>query len=114
MKPKYKCRYKYISSETYYINPKHLRELNLELEVHTENNAYTKTPNINNLSQTERTAKYNELKEKIQSEGFKDECPIIIMPLREDGKKDKIFQGHHRLNIAIELNLPAVPVKFAF
>lgn len=50
--------------------------------------------------------------EKIRREGFNDKFPITIMLLRKDGKRDKILQGHHRLNMAIELGLETVPVKF--
>ena len=33
---------------------------------------------------------------------------------RKDDLKDKILQGHHRLSIAIELDLPTVPVRIVY
>ena len=32
--------------------------------------------------------------------------------LRREGGEDLIYEGHHRLNIAIELGLETVPVRF--
>ena len=52
-----------------------------------------------------------DVKESIEKEGFKEEFPIVIM-LRRENNEDKLFEGHHRLNIAIELGLATVPVRF--
>lgn len=48
----------------------------------------------------------------IKTKGFLDECSILIMTNRKDNKKDQIYQGHHRLAMAIELELSKVPVHF--
>ena len=63
------------------------------------------------LTREEREARYDELKESIETCGFNEEYPILIM-LRREGGEDRIFEGHHRLNIAIELGLETVPVRF--
>ena len=55
--------------------------------------------------------RYDTLKESIRQEGFNEEFPIVIM-LRRENNEDKLFEGHHRLNIAIELGLATVPVRF--
>lgn len=36
----------------------------------------------------------------------------MIIMLRREGGEDKLFEGHHRLNIAIELGLATIPVRF--
>jgi len=106
--------YKIISSATYHINPKHLRELRLELTKRTRDNAYTSHGEYKHLTAEQRGGIYDQLKAKIQAEGFKDEFPITVMLLRKDDRRDKILQGHHRLNMAIELGLPTVPVRFVY
>ncbi len=104
------------SSEIYLISPIQLR--NLELEQHparNRNNAYdgqdTLDPARTHLTREQKEAKYDTLKDKIQQEGFSWKYPIIIM-LKRENKKDQILQGHHRLQIAIELGIPTVPVSF--
>jgi hypothetical protein len=104
------------SSEVYMLCPRQLRSLGLELLQRNRDNAYRSHPEHKQLSADERAALYDRLKAKIEREGFRPDMPITIMLLRDDKAddraKDKILQGHHRLSIAIELGLPAVPVRF--
>jgi hypothetical protein len=103
------------SSETYHIDPKHLRALHVELMQRTRENAYGSHKECKQIPPEERAKRYDDLKEKIRAEGFKEEFPITIMLLRNGGKKDRILQGHHRLiSIAIELDLRTVPVRFVY
>ena len=103
------------SSKVYHISPNYLRNLKIELEVpgragavHDRENAYEGTVRAH-LTREQKETKYDTLKESIRHKGFNEEFPIIIKLM--DGE-DEIFQGHHRLNIAIELELPIVPVRF--
>ena len=103
------------SSKVYHISPNYLRNLKIELEVpgragavHDRENAYEGTVRAH-LTREQKETKYDILKESIRHKGFNEEFPIIIKLM--DGE-DEIFQGHHRLNIAIELELPIVPVRF--
>ena len=105
------------SSKVYHISPSYLRNLKIELNVpgrtgavHDRENAYEGTSRAH-LTREQKETKYDTLKESIRHKGFNEEFPIIIM-LRRVNNEDKIFQGHHRLNIAIELELPTVPVRF--
>ena len=66
---------------------------------------------VGGLEKKEKERRYDTLKESIEKKGFKEECPIVIM-LRRENNEDKLFEGHHRLNIAIELGLATVPVRF--
>ena len=102
------------SSEVYEISPQCLRNLRLELKRRTRENAYRSHPNAKELTHVQRAERYDELKEKIRSEGFKSEFPIVVMLVRKNGNKDKILQGHHRLSMAIELGFPTVPVRFVW
>ena len=77
-------------------------------------NAYDGHDEFAHLTREQKEVKYDTLKESIRHEGFKEEFPINIMLRRVNGNniEDHIFQGHHRLNIAIELEIPTVPVRF--
>ena len=105
------------SSKVYHISPIYLRNLEIELNVpgrtgavHDRENAYEGTTRAH-LTREQKVTKYDTLKESILHKGFNEEFPIIIMLKQGDGE-DHILQGHHRLNIAIELELLTVPVKF--
>ena len=74
-------------------------------------NAYDGKEETLHLTRREKEARYDTLKESIDKDGFNEEFPILIM-LRRENNDDKILEGHHRLNIAIELGLATVPVRF--
>ena len=74
-------------------------------------NAYEGKEEVRGWTYEQRIKRYDQLKESIRINGFKEEFPVIIM-LRREGGEDKLFEGHHRLNIAIELGLESVPVRF--
>ena len=99
------------SSEVYLISPIQLRNLEVEKYARNRDNAYDGLEELAHLTKEQKELAYDTLKESIQTKGFNEEFPIIIM-LRRENNKDQIFQGHHRLNIAIELELPTVPVRF--
>ena len=73
-------------------------------------NAYDGKEETLGWTREQKEERYDILKESIKK-GFNEEFPIIIM-LRREGGEDKLFEGHHRLNIAIELGLATVPVRF--
>lgn len=100
------------SSKIYHIPPEYLREIGVERIQHTREIAYDCHDTYRkHLTRAEKEQAYDELKEAIQNEGFIDEYPISIS-FRKMGNNDQIIDGHHRLNIAIELGIPTVPVKF--
>ena len=104
------------SSKVYHISPIYLRNLRIEVSGgrarrRTRDNAYEGKEETRGWTYEQRVERYDILKESIEKEGFKEEFPIIVM-LRREGGQDKLFEGHHRLNIAIELGLETVPVKF--
>ena len=74
-------------------------------------NAYDGKDEVKGWTREQKEERYDTLKESIKQEGFKEEFPVIIM-LRREGGQDKLFEGHHRLNIAIELGLATIPVRF--
>lgn len=102
------------SSEVYMIDPLQLRSLELEKNALSRETAYKFRPKHKELTDEEKLALYDQLKEKIKREGFDKNQPILVMLLRGNGEKDMIRKGHHRLAIAIELKLPLVPVRFVF
>ena len=115
-----------LSSKVYHISPIYLRNLRIEVSGgrrmrRERDNAYDGkretfirdaiTDEVKEWTREQKEERYDSLKESIEKEGFKEEFPIIIM-LRREGGEDKLFEGHHRLNIAIELGLATVPVRF--
>ena len=104
------------SSHVYYISPIHLRNLRVEVSGgrrrrRERDNAYEGKEEVQGWTYEQRVERYDHLKESIKKNGFNEEYPLIIM-LRREGGQDKLFEGHHRLNIAIELGLATVPVRF--
>ncbi len=104
------------SSRVYHIAPIYLRNLGMERygaggTGRHRDNAYDGKEETCRLTRREKEARYDTLKESIRRDGFNEEFPILIMLRRENGA-DMIYEGHHRLNIAIELGLDVVPVRF--
>ena len=105
------------SSRVYHISPLYLRNLGgMERRGkggvgRHRDNAYDGKEETKHLTREEREERYDTLYESIKKDGFNEEFPILIM-LRRENNADQIFEGHHRLNIAIELGLETVPVRF--
>jgi len=104
------------SSKVYHISPLYLRNLRVEVSGgrrmrRERDNAYDGKDEVKGWTREQKEERYDTLKESIRQEGFNEEFPIIIM-LRRENNEDKLFEGHHRLNIAIELGLATVPVRF--
>ena len=105
------------SSRVYHISPLYLRNLGgMERRGkggvgRHRDNAYDGKEETKHLTREQKEERYDVLKESIDKDGFNEEFPILIM-LRREGGEDQIFEGHHRLNISIELGLETVPVRF--
>ena len=104
------------SSHVYHISPIYLRNLRVEVSGgkrmrRERDNAYEGKEEVRGWTYEQRVRRYDQLKESIEKDGFNEEFPIVIM-LRREGGEDKLFEGHHRLDIAIELGLETVPVRF--
>jgi hypothetical protein len=104
------------SSKVYHISPQYLRNLRVEVSGgrrrrRERDNAYEDKQETIDWTYEQRVERYDQLKESIKKNGFKEEYPLIIM-LRRENNEDKLYEGHHRLNIAIELGLETVPVRF--
>ena len=104
------------SSKVYHISPLYLRNLRVEVSGglarrRTRDNAYDGKEEVQGWTRKQKERRYDTLKESIEKEGFNEEFPIVIM-LRRENNEDKLFEGHHRLNIAIELGLATIPVRF--
>ena len=104
------------SSKVYHISPIYLRNLRVEVSGgrrmrRERDNAYDGKDEVKGWTREQKERRYDTLKESIEKGGFKEEFPVIIM-LRREGGEDKLFEGHHRLNITIELGLATIPVRF--
>ena len=104
------------SSRVYHISPLYLRNLGMERRGkggigRRRDTAYDGKEEFIHLTREQKEEKYDTLKESIEKDGFNEQYPILIM-LRRENNVDMLFEGHHRLNIAIELGLETVPVRF--
>ena len=90
------------SSNVYHISPLYLRNSGMERSGKRDKGYGEGGGNV---------ARWNALYESIEKDGFNEEFPIVVM-LRRENNEDQIFQGHHRLDIAIKLGLETVPVRF--
>ena len=104
------------SSRVYHIAPLYLRNLGMERRGEggvgrRRDNAYDGKVEFLHLTREQKEEKYDTLYESIKVNGFNEEFPILIM-LRRENNADMLFEGHHRLNISIELGLATIPVRF--
>ncbi len=100
------------SSNVYHVPPKEIRKIKIERNIRTAKNAYIFTNPKFYFAEDERKKQYSELYNSMKK-GYNDEFPLDVMLLRMMGVKDTINQGHHRMGIAIEHNLPYVTIRFA-
>ncbi len=107
-----RSRYKIFSSNIYHMDPQKIRNLKIERNIRTKENAYIFSNPRLYYDEEERNRQYNELYSSMQK-GYDDNFPLDIMLLRMMGIKDTINQGHHRMGIAVECKLPRVAVRFS-
>ena len=111
---KHNQKYPHIkSSNVYWIDPKELRGLGVEKYDKNRDNAFKSHWEWKDKTQEERAGVYDLLKNIIKRKGFDPHNPIEVLLNRHDNQ-DKLWQGHHRLAIAIELGLDKVPVRFVY
>ncbi|WP_073272089.1 ParB N-terminal domain-containing protein [Microbulbifer donghaiensis] len=102
------------SSNVYWLRPKELVDLGVQVNKMNRNNCYQFCPTRNTLSKEERQKKYDQLLESIKKHGFSESNPILLMLNRTSDGQDKIRDGHHRLSIALDIDAPLVPVRFVY
>jgi len=104
------------SSVVYFLSPTTLRDMKLERHRKTRDKCFESHSEFKGRPKEEtlreRQKKWDKLRDSIETKGFDPKQPIKIMLNRKDGNRDQVFQGHHRLAIAIELHLPEIPVRF--
>ena len=103
-----------ISSEAYHLDPRELRGLGLEVRERSAENAFDDHSACVGFTREQRRMRWEALVGSIREKGYDEEEPILIMINRKDGRKDRIFQGHHRLAACIEAGLDRVPVRFVW
>lgn len=102
------------SSQIYEMCPVWLRENGFEVNRMSRCNCFSFKPHPHSsLPLQERQAHYDDLVEDIRRVGVL-RTPIRIALNRGDFGRDKIIDGHHRLNIAIDLGHGSVPVIFEY
>ena len=109
---KLRGKYKIWSSNIYHIDPREIRRMKIERSFRDKNSAYTFSNPLYRYSESERKKRYEALYNSMKK-GYDDNYPIEIMLLRMLGIKDTVNNGHHRMGIALECNLPQVAVNFS-
>ncbi len=104
---------RFYGSAVYHVPPAAIRALKIERAFKTRETAYSFTAPIRRMTRQERDAEYDRISDSIKENGFLDSEPIDIMLRRLTGAKDCVNNGHHRLGIALELGLDAIPVNFS-
>ncbi len=109
---KLRGKYKIWSSNIYHVDPREIRRMKIERSFRDKNSAYTFSNPLYRYSESERKKRYETLYNSMKN-GYDDNYPIEIMLLRMLGIKDTVNNGHHRMGIALECNLPQVAVNFS-
>lgn len=109
---KLRGKYKIWSSNIYHIDPREIRRMKIERSFRDKNSAYTFSNPLYRYSESERKKRYETLYNSMKK-GYDDNYPIEIMLLRMLGIKDTVNNGHHRMGIALECNLPQIAVNFS-
>ena len=105
-------KHKSFSGNIYHIEPTAIRKLKIERKFRTRENAYKFTKKKYRLAKDTRRDMYEELHNSMKHKGFDDKYPIDIMLCRSLGVQDTVDQGHHRMSVAIDCQLPRVAIRF--
>ena len=106
-------KYKAYSSHIYHINPFEIRQLKIERNFRTAENAYQFSNPKYKMSENERKKLYQQLKDSMLTKGYDDRFPLDIMLCRNLGIQDTLNQGHHRMGVALDCNIQRVAVMFS-
>jgi hypothetical protein len=110
---KRRLKYRGYSTNIYHTSPFIIREMSIERNIRTSENAYDISNPKWYLPPQERKKKYNKLYNSMKKNGFNDKFPLEIMLNRSFGVQDTLQQGHHRMCIAMDLKLEKIAIKFS-
>jgi hypothetical protein len=108
-----------LRSPIFYVSPTHLRKLRVEYKVEDKeyrnrDNAYQKYSDKNHplfgLPKQDALKRWDILFEQIQN-GYDDRYPLVL-DFAHTNERLRLFDGHHRLSIVIELKYTHVPIQF--
>ena len=107
-------RYKYkgYSSNYYHMNPHEIRNMNIERNIRTRDNAYKFSNPRYKMKDDVRNNTFEALVDSMKQNGFDERYPIDIMLRRNFGVQDTLNQGHHRMAAALECGLDKISVRF--
>jgi|TARA_Y100001949_G_C15709323_1_gene210227 hypothetical protein len=106
-----------LRSPIFYVSPTHLRKLRVEYKIEGEeyrnrDNAYQRYSDpkhpLFGLPKQDALERWDILFEQIQN-GYDDRYPLVLNYL---ANRLRLFDGHHRLSIVIELKYTHVPIQF--
>jgi len=98
-------RYRFRSSNVYHIAPQSVRDMGLERAVRTLDNPQ---PRANK----DRHASMERLRKSLETNGYDDARPIVVMLCRTGGRMDSLRQGHHRISACLACGLGRMAVAF--
>lgn len=109
-----KFRYSSImpSSEIYHIIPQEIRDMGLERAFRNADNAFQIKEAWYGTA-TESDNLFEKLKNNLIENGYDDTYPMDIQLCRSFGVQDTLNQGHHRLSLLVEHQIPRASVRFS-
>jgi len=98
-------RYRYRGSNVYHIDPQAIRDMGLERAVRTLDNPQPR-------ENRDRLADMELLKKSLETNGYDDARPIVVMLCRTGGRMDSLRQGHHRISACLACGMSRMAVSF--
>lgn len=104
-------KFRFKGSNTYHISPQTLRDLGIERAIRTRANAYKLRQLKINDEQCQN--RYDNLYNKIKTNGYDDSKPMTVMLCRKGGMIDSLKQGHHRMGVCLECGISRITIQFS-
>lgn len=104
-------KFRYKGSGTYHIAPQALRDLGVERAIRNRSNAY-KLRQLK-FDDAQCRNRYENLYNKIKTNGYDDSKPMTVMLCRKGGMVDSLKQGHHRMGVCLECGISRITIQFS-
>ncbi len=101
----FRNKYRFRSTNVYHIAAQSVREMGLERAVRTLDNPQLRA-NKDRMSSMER------LRRSLETNGYDDARPIVVMLCRTGGRTDSLRQGHHRVSACLACGIDQMAVAF--
>ena len=101
----FRNKYRFRSTKVYHIAAQSVRDMGLERAVRTLDNPQLR-------ANKDRTASMERLRRSLETNGYDDARPIVVMLCRTGGRVDSLRQGHHRVSACLACGVERMAVAF--